>query len=68
MKKYTLLFEFYGHRMKTTVEAATAKEAMQAVRNRVTFVKVHAPEPKRPTATTDRPPGFDDLFQSFKKR
>ena len=38
--KYTVYFEIYGKRMKTTVEAATAAQAAQIVRDRLRIIKV----------------------------
>ena len=38
--KYTVYFETYGKRMKTTVEATTASQAAQIVRDRLRIIRV----------------------------
>lgn len=38
--KYTVYFEIYGKRMKTTVEASTASQAAQIVRDRLCIIRV----------------------------
>ena len=38
--KYTVYFEIYGKRMKTTVEAATASQAARIVRERLRIIRV----------------------------
>ena len=38
--KYTLFFEFFGHKMKTSVQANNVQEAKQKVRDRITFISI----------------------------
>lgn len=40
MKKYTLYFEFYGHKMRTTINAKSENEAKEIVKNNLEFKKV----------------------------
>jgi hypothetical protein len=57
MKEYTIWFEFFGRRMKTTVKAGSEAEARVQIRERIVFHKVEKTENK----TT-----LDDIFTSFK--
>ena len=38
--KYTLFFEFFGHKMKTSVQANNVQEAKQKVRDRIAFISI----------------------------
>lgn len=37
MAKYKVYFEIYGKKMKTTVEAKTAEQAKELIRNKIQF-------------------------------
>lgn len=37
---YTIFFEFFGHKMKTSVQANNIQEAKQKVRDRITFINI----------------------------
>ena len=66
MNEYVVYFEFYGRKMKTTVQATSVTAAMEQIRNRVEFIKVASATLSHHTG--DLPPGFDSIFKSFKKR
>ena len=38
--EYTILFEFYGRKMKTTVEASSSLNAMEKIKDKIIFHKV----------------------------
>ena len=40
MKEYTVKFEMFGKKMKTTVYAASEEDAKQKIRDRVVFYSV----------------------------
>lgn len=40
MKTYTIYFEIYGKKMKTTVEALNENDAKAKVKNKINFIKV----------------------------
>ena len=43
--KYTVYFEFFGRRMKHTVEAESEQEAKKIISNKIIFYKVEHPKP-----------------------
>lgn len=66
MKKYKLKFEFYGRKMKTTVEANTDEQAREIVRNRVIILECK----QQPPDLNDDPfvKQFNNLFNGFKPK
>ena len=42
MKEFTVYFEIYGKKMKTTITAESAIDARTAIRNSIIFHKVEA--------------------------
>jgi len=50
MTTYTLYFEFFGKKLKTTVQVETEYQAKQQVINRIKFEKIinNKSEPKNP--------------------
>jgi len=82
MKTYTLYFEFFGRKMKTTVEADGCQEAKDRVAGRLNFVSIYedlpspTPDPSPNLGGDGRTPRFGgqggnesifDLFKGFKK-
>jgi len=72
MKNYTLYFEFFGRKMKTTVAAESCQEAKEMVSGRLNFMSIYEDLP--PTPATPNPSkggefkdSFFDLFKGFKK-
>jgi len=75
MKTYTLYFEFFGRKMKTTVEADSCQEAKEQVADRLNFMSIYE---DLPSPTPDPSPNWGgeedpavknifDLFKGFKK-
>ena len=60
MKRYTVYFELFGKKMKTTVDAVNELQAQEYIRNQVIFHKVQQAAP-----TDDDV--FNFLFDSFNK-
>ena len=44
MSKYTVYFELYGKKMKTTVEAENEEQAKNKITNKIKFYKVELKE------------------------
>ena len=42
--KYTIYFELFGKKMKTTVDAKSIEDAKQQVRNKILFHKIEPDE------------------------
>jgi len=40
MKTYTIYFEFYGKKMKTTVQAENREQAKNIIKNKVIFIQI----------------------------
>ena len=40
MKKYEILFEIYGKKLKTTVEANSEEKAKEILKNKIRFDKI----------------------------
>lgn len=40
MKKYEILFEIYGKKLKTTIEANSEEKAKEIVKNKIRFDKI----------------------------
>lgn len=40
MKKYEILFEVYGKKLKTTIEANSEEKAKEIVKNKIRFDKI----------------------------
>ena len=59
MKEYRVKFEFYGHKMATTVTAKSEDEAKYIIMGRVKFISI---EPKIENNKYDLPDGFEFLF------
>ena len=51
MKEYTVYFEIYGKKMKTTVFASSEDSAKQKIINRLKFLKIEVNEVKNPIET-----------------
>lgn len=45
MTDYDVYFEFYGKKLKTTVQAESRFQAMEIVRKKIVFIKVAEKEP-----------------------
>jgi hypothetical protein len=71
MKTYTLYFEFFGRKMKTTVEADSCQEAKDQVAGRLNFISIYEkPTPYPIDYEGDEDPAVKnifDLFKGFKK-
>jgi hypothetical protein len=65
MKKYQILFEFYGRKMKTTVLAKSEKEANEQIEKRIIFHKVE--EIKNDDLFSDLLGDFKDIFNILGK-
>ena len=59
MQKFTVYVEFYGKKLKTTVEASNEFRAEMQVRQKLHFVKIIKEEEKKPD---DVPDIFKDIF------
>lgn len=72
MKNYTLYFEFFGRKMKTTVAAESCQDAKEMVIGRVNFMSIYekpTPDPS-PNWGGEVDPAVKkifDLFKGFKK-
>ena len=64
MQKFTVYIEFYGKKLKTTVEAANEFRAEMQVRQKLHFVKIIKEEEKK---SDDIPDIFKDIFGGFFK-
>ena len=64
MKKYTVYFELFGKKMKTTVRASSKIEAQEQILSKVKFYKV---EPERFTEKESKMfvDGMQDLMEMF---
>lgn len=45
MKNYKIHFEFYGKKMKTTVQANNEAEAIKAVKDKIVILKIKTEDP-----------------------
>ena len=64
MKYYTVYFEIYGKKMKTTVLAKSQDDAKQQVVNKISFIKI---EPAKSTFNSIMDQ-FDDVLNMFPKK
>ena len=60
MQKFTVYIEFYGKKLKTTVEAANEFRAEMQVRQKLHFVKIIKEEEEK--KSDDIPDIFKDIF------
>ncbi len=71
MKNYTLYFEFFGRKMKTTVSADSCQEAKEQVIGRVNFMSIYEDLPPTPSKLEWEEESavkkIFDLFKGFKK-
>jgi len=72
MKTYTLYFEFFGRKMKTTVSADSCQDAKDQVVGRVNILSIYEELPPNPTTPNPSKGGefqnsIFDLFKGFKK-
>ena len=49
MKKFTVLFEIFGKKLKTDVMATSEEKAKQMIRDRIVFHAVRESRPAEPT-------------------
>lgn len=61
MKSYTLWFELYGKKMKTTVDAYTEEDAIKIIKNKIIFHKIE----KQKTVTDDITDAFNNIMDMF---
>jgi hypothetical protein len=74
MKNYTLYFEFFGRKMKTTVSAESCQDAKEMVIGRVNFMSIYEDLPPTPSKLEGEEEPFNfktnsifDIFKGFKK-
>lgn len=69
MAKYTVYFEIYGKRMKTTVEANNDTDAKAMIKSKIIFHKVEKQEEVKPDAfDIFKNKGFEDIFDFLGKK
>lgn len=59
-KKYILYFELYGKKMKTVIEASSANEAKNKLKEKIIFHKIDVENKDNPF---DIPDIFKDIFK-----
>jgi len=70
MKNYTLYFEFFGRKMKTTVSAESCQDAKDQVAGRVNFLSIYENAECEAQSAEHNDPAVKkifDLFKGFKK-
>jgi uncharacterized protein YcaQ len=70
MKTYTLYFEFFGRKMKTTVAAESCQDAKEIVIGRVNFMSIYEDAEREAQSAEHEDPAVKkifDLFKGFKK-
>lgn len=67
MKTYTLYFEFFGRKMKTTVSAESCQEAKDQVADRLNFISIYEDLPPHPERKPAEGNSIFDFLKGLKK-
>lgn len=63
-KKYILFFELYGKKMKTVIEARSASDAKNILKDKIIFHKIEVDDNKPKDNPFDSiPDAFKDIFK-----
>ena len=68
MKNYTLYFEFFGRKMKTTVSAESCQEAKDQVADRLNFMSIYENAEREEQSAKHEDPAVKKIFDLFKRR